>query len=239
MGQAKKRHWLLTFVKEEQGTVSACHAQTAMNEARPVLLIQADIQPPPRVSPARLEEAVLAYKAALSERRREVTPLEWATTQDNLGMALLELGLRKGNTALLAKAVAAHWEALKEYLRDTAPFVWAQKQDKLANALHNLGERTRNVTPLEESVQAHREALAVCEEAQRPLEVALTRYNLGIALQFIGEIESSSDHLVEADATFRSLLTDAVHQSNPMIWTDGKRALQRTENLLASRKVLG
>ena len=41
---------------------------------------------------ARLEEAVAAYRAALEERTRERVPLDWATTQNNLGAALAMLG---------------------------------------------------------------------------------------------------------------------------------------------------
>ena len=41
---------------------------------------------------ARLEEAVAAYRAALEERTRERVPLDWATTQNNLGTALSTLG---------------------------------------------------------------------------------------------------------------------------------------------------
>ena len=37
---------------------------------------------------ARLEEAVAAYHEALKERTRERVPLDWATTQNNLGNAL-------------------------------------------------------------------------------------------------------------------------------------------------------
>ena len=37
---------------------------------------------------ARLEEAVAAYRAALEERTRERVPLDWAATQNNLGLAL-------------------------------------------------------------------------------------------------------------------------------------------------------
>ena len=37
---------------------------------------------------ARLEEAVAAYRAALEEWTRERVPLDWATTQNNLGNAL-------------------------------------------------------------------------------------------------------------------------------------------------------
>jgi hypothetical protein len=45
-----------------------------------------------RPGTARLEEAVAAFRAALEERTRDRVPLDWATTQNNLGHALRALG---------------------------------------------------------------------------------------------------------------------------------------------------
>jgi hypothetical protein len=56
---------------------------------------------------ATLERAVQAYEAALLERTRERVPLDWATTQNNLGTALRTLGEREGGTATLQRAVEA------------------------------------------------------------------------------------------------------------------------------------
>jgi hypothetical protein len=42
------------------------------------------------------QEAVAAYREALKERTRERVPLQWATTQTNLGTALSTLGERAG-----------------------------------------------------------------------------------------------------------------------------------------------
>ena len=57
---------------------------------------------------ARLEEAVAAYRAALTEWTRERVPLQWAMTQNNLGTALRSLGERESGTARLEEAVAAY-----------------------------------------------------------------------------------------------------------------------------------
>ena len=57
--------------------------------------------------PARLEEALAAYRAALEERTRERAPLDWATTQHNLGAALHILGEREGDSVKLTQAEAA------------------------------------------------------------------------------------------------------------------------------------
>ena len=55
---------------------------------------------------ARLEEAVAAYRDALKEPTRERVPLQWATTQNNLGNALSRLGERESGTARLEEALA-------------------------------------------------------------------------------------------------------------------------------------
>ena len=41
-----------------------------------------------------LDNAIAAYSAALEEFTRERVPLDWATTQNNLGTALATLGAR-------------------------------------------------------------------------------------------------------------------------------------------------
>jgi hypothetical protein len=56
---------------------------------------------------AHLEEAVGAYRKALTERTQERGPLDWAMTQNNLGNALMTLGERDGNTGRLEEAVTA------------------------------------------------------------------------------------------------------------------------------------
>ena len=40
---------------------------------------------------AQLEAAAAAFEAALLERTRERVPLDWATTENNLGLALTGL----------------------------------------------------------------------------------------------------------------------------------------------------
>ena len=54
-----------------------------------------------------LEEAVAAYRAALSERTRERVPLDWAQTQNNLGNALLRLGERESGAGARAGYLSA------------------------------------------------------------------------------------------------------------------------------------
>ena len=76
-----------------------------------------------------------AYRAALQERTRERVPLDWAMTQNNLGIALQRLGERESGTARLEEAVAAYRAALEEWTRERVPLEWATTQLDLGNAL--------------------------------------------------------------------------------------------------------
>jgi hypothetical protein len=84
---------------------------------------------------------VAAYRAALEERTRARVPLDWAMTQNNLGLALASLGERESGTARLQEAVAAYRAALEERTRARVPLDWAMTQNNLGLALASLGER--------------------------------------------------------------------------------------------------
>jgi tetratricopeptide (TPR) repeat protein len=91
----------------------------------------------------RLEEAVQAYRAALTERTRERVPLDWARTQSNLGFALWRLGERESGTAAREAAVEAFHAALTEQTRERMPLQWAATQNNLSAAQKLLEERKR------------------------------------------------------------------------------------------------
>jgi tetratricopeptide (TPR) repeat protein len=63
---------------------------------------------------AALATAIDRQSHLLSLKPQERVPLDWATTQNNLGNALATLGERGSGTGRLDEAVAAYREALKE-----------------------------------------------------------------------------------------------------------------------------
>jgi hypothetical protein len=67
----------------------------------------------------------------LEERTRERAPLDWATTQSNLGDALRTLGERESGTARLEEAVGVDRAALEELTRERVPLDWAETQNNL------------------------------------------------------------------------------------------------------------
>ena len=69
---------------------------------------------------------------------REGSPAKWATTQNNLGNALLGLGERESGTERLEEATAAYRAALEERTREGSPAQWAVTQNNLDHALSIL-----------------------------------------------------------------------------------------------------
>ena len=112
-----------------------------------------------------------AIREALREHTRERMPLQWATTQNNLGNALGRLGEREGGTERLEEAVSAYREALKERTREQVPLQWAQTKNNMGNALWKLGEREGGTGRLEEARAATALALGVYREAGMDREV--------------------------------------------------------------------
>ena len=88
---------------------------------------------------AKLATAIDFYRKVLTVWTRERVPLQWATTQNNLGTALESLGERESGTARLDEAVAAYREALKERTRERVPLNWAMTQNNLGTALREPG----------------------------------------------------------------------------------------------------
>jgi tetratricopeptide (TPR) repeat protein len=87
--------------------------------------------------------AVDAYREGLKERTRERVPLQWAATQNNLGIALEALGERESGTGKLEEAVAAYREALKEWTPEAAPYLHNITQKNLDRANALLAERRK------------------------------------------------------------------------------------------------
>ena len=86
-------------------------------------------------------QAVEAYKNALEVRTRKDLPQHWANTQNNLGSALRDQGIRTGGSEgarLLGQAVKAYKNALDVRTSTDLPQDWAVTQNNLAKAYYCL-----------------------------------------------------------------------------------------------------
>jgi len=174
-----------------------------------------------------LDEAVTAYREALTVRTRADMPADWAVTHQNLGTALQAQGDRTGGTEglrLLDEAVTAYRDALTVRTRADMPVQWAMTQNNLGNALQTQGHRTgdaEGLRLLDESITAYREALSVRTRADMPADWAMTQQNLGNALMRQGERTGGPDGLRlldEAVTAYRHALSVHTRANMPAQW---------------------
>ena len=166
--------------------------------------------------PASLGEAVRLYReVALPLAPRRARPVDWASTQNNLGNALSVLGER-GNEAALREAIAAYRAALEVRTRATTPADWATTQNNLGIVLSVLGERGDHAA-LREAIAAYRAALEVHTRAAAPADWAMTQNNLGNALLTLGE-RGDDTALRDAIAAYRAALEVRTRAAAPAQW---------------------
>ncbi|SEQ42963.1 Tetratricopeptide repeat-containing protein [Loktanella sp. DSM 29012] len=165
-----------------------------------------------------LEQAVTAFRAALTEYTQDRVPLDWAMTQNNLGNALRNLGTRAMDTDLLERAVTAYRAALTEQTQDRVPLDWAGTQNNLGNALLILGSRASDTDLPEQAVTAYRAALTEYTQDRVPLDWAMTQNNFGNALATLGSRASDADLLKQAVTAYRAALTERTQNRMPLDW---------------------
>jgi tetratricopeptide (TPR) repeat protein len=183
-----------------------------------------------------LQRAIAAYRQALKVYTREKTPLEWATTQICLGIALGILGEHESGTESLEAAAAAFREALKEATREKIPHNWAMTQSNLGTALQRFGERESGTERLEAAVAAYREALKEWTRERVPLQWATTQNGLGAALSRLGERESGTERLKAAVATYREALKEWTRKKVPFYWAATQNNLGNALRTLGERE---
>ncbi|MEN0077264.1 MAG: tetratricopeptide repeat protein, partial [Paracraurococcus sp.] len=162
-----------------------------------------------------LHEALVTYDRALSLAPRAARPLDWATTQNDLGNALARLGER-GNEAALQRAVAAYRAALEERTRERVPLDWAMTQNNLGNALLALGRRGDDEA-LRRAVAAYRTVLEEFIRERVPLAWATTQNNLGNALLTLGR-RGDDEALPQAVAAYNAALEERTRERVPLDW---------------------
>jgi tetratricopeptide (TPR) repeat protein len=183
-----------------------------------------------------LLSAIKLYKRLGELIPREGVPLQWAWTQNSLGVALWRFGEREKGTEKLDAAVALFREALKERTRDRAPLHWAETQNNLGLALWRLGERDTGPARLQEAIAAFREALKEWTRDRTPLLWGGTQNNLGIVLDELGERESGTAKLKEAVETYREALKELTRERVPLDWAQTQDNLGNALSTLGSRE---
>ena len=162
-----------------------------------------------------LEIAITGYQTVLELRPHQAFPEDWATTQNNLGIAYSDRihGQKEDN---LEKAIAAYKLSLEVYTREAFPYEWARSQNNLGVAYRTriVGEKADN---LEKAIAAYNLSLEVRTHEAFPVEWAATQNNLGIAYLYriVGE---RADNLEKAIAALNKSLEVYTREAFPEQW---------------------
>ncbi|MGB5959731.1 MAG: CHAT domain-containing protein [Coleofasciculaceae cyanobacterium] len=126
---------------------------------------------------SNLEIAITGYKVVATVFTREAFPEQWATSQNNLGLAYLER-IRGEQAENLEAAIRYFLDALKVRTREAFPQYWAATQNNLGSAYGKriIGERAEN---LEAAIRCFSNASEVRTCEAFPQYWAATQNNLG------------------------------------------------------------
>ena len=142
-------------------------------------------------------------------------PSDWATTQNNLGIAYSDLptGDRGEN---LRRAIACYESALRVRTEADFPSDWATTQNNLGTAYRNLptGDRGEN---LRRAIACYESALRVYTEADFPSAWATTQNNLGTAYRNL-PTGDRGENLRRAIACYESALRVYTEADFPSDW---------------------
>jgi CHAT domain-containing protein len=159
-----------------------------------------------------LELAINAYQLALTVYTREDFPVQWATTQNNLGAAYSDriLGDKAEN---LEAAINSYNLALIVRTQKDFPVDWATTQNNLGLAYSDriLGDQAQNI---EAAIEAYEKTLTVYTREDFRVQWAGTQNNLGIA--YIGRIlGDKAENLETAINSYNLALTVKTLEADP------------------------
>ncbi|MFN7502909.1 MAG: CHAT domain-containing protein, partial [Dolichospermum sp.] len=142
-------------------------------------------------------------------------PVDWATTQNNLGTAYSDR-IRGDKAENLENAIAAYNKALEVSTRTDFPVQWATTQNNLGTAYSDRirGDKADN---LENAIAAYEQALEVRTRTDFPVQWAMTQNNLGNA--YSDRIRGDkADNLENAIAAYNNALKVRTRTDFPVEW---------------------
>ncbi len=172
--------------------------------------------------------------AALAVLTREDHPVDWATTQQNLAVALEAQGARTAgpdSAAVLAEAVEANRAALTVRTREDYPEIWAAIQQNLGIALRTQGihaGEAEGADLLAMAVASCCDALTVLTRERHPVQWAQAHRNLGNAYLAQGTRSAGPEDaalLAQAVAAYRAALTVVTRENQSVDWAGTQQNL--------------
>jgi CHAT domain-containing protein len=176
----------------------------------------------PLGSPATNQQiAIAAYNNALLVYTKEEQPQAWASTNNNLGVAYLELAPFSVNPAeQIQEAIAVLIEALEVYTKEEQPQAWANTNNNLGGAYLELAPFSVNpAEQIQEAIAVFIESLEVYTKEEQPQAWAITNNNLGNAYLNLAPFSvNPAEQIQEAIAVFIETLEVYTKDEQPQAW---------------------
>ena len=134
----------------------------------------------------------------MTKRDRAKVPLDWAATQNNIGIALFTLSEREAGTERLVEAEAAYRLALEEYTRARRRCNGRWSRTISATRSNALAAATTTSRCSRQAADTFRAALEVRTREHLPMQWAASQLNLASALNNIAKFETGTASLDEA-----------------------------------------
>ena len=213
------------------GSLSNLSSSTSDSKATAVTNAPRDLHGSPSTSvvspPTQLDELsqkANVYYTALQVYTREHAPVEWATTQNNLGATLVaQARLVEGPERynLFTQAVTAYRSALQVDTPESAPTQWAIVQSNLGNALSALAQLAKESEQrdlLTQAATAYHAALQIYTPEQTPAQWVRAQMHLAsvqlMMASFENDAESKCAILQETSQSVEDVLSFFKRQGN-------------------------
>ncbi|MUG94185.1 CHAT domain-containing protein [Scytonema sp. UIC 10036] len=164
---------------------------------------------------SNIEIAIAGYKVAATVFTREAFPQEWASVQNNLGIAYRNR-IRGEKAENLEQAIGYYLAALRVCTHELYPYDWSMTQQNLGIVYQNRirGEQAENI---EAAIRCFQAALKVRTRQAFPQDWAMTQHNLGIA--YSNRIRGKrSENLEAAICCFQAALEVRSREVNSQEW---------------------
>ena len=185
-----------------------------------------------------LQRSADAFQQAIQHTDRKASPLDWASSQSNLGMVLQTLGGLRREPKTLKQAVAALNAALEEITRERSPLEWGAVQQELGVTLANLAQieqGSETVESLNKSITAFQAALEVQTRTLVPRDWSKAQSGLGLALAARGISTKSANDLKQALTALLAAREEQPADKVPHDWSMTTRNIAMIQKRLADR----
>jgi tetratricopeptide (TPR) repeat protein len=154
-----------------------------------------------------LNRAVECYQRALQYRTPDAAPLDYAETQNNLGVTYLYLAhLVDNRTYYMKRAFECLQRALEHYTPDATPLQYSTVQRNMGGAYLSFAEFKDRAANLKRAVECFQRALKYCSPKTAPLSYAQQQNSLGDAYFRLARIEDRDLNLYRAVECYQRAL---------------------------------